>query len=329
MSISQGKYLFGIITSIITFIIMISGLILLILHYEYTNFNWTSQFYYRNLSILNLTSIIFTFINSINLFFSFYFFNISTIIFNIIISIIFTIFNIIISILNLTASNIKENSSTNLCQKNLTGIFSDFNILDNYFHLVDEYLCSYDCPCILINQSAYEDFHDFTIIKNHSQIVYDQFKYMNVTFDLNDDFSKAKSFKDCSRTIQGLAKMHFLKDKKILEKIDTFKIDNFYKFWGKIEKKFHCTGWCNNYYISQKNSSEENVRFITKYLFSDINGGVVKNIGCMHRIIDWLPKIIFYFGCLLLISNLLIILPFFSIFFNIQQNINSPIENIE
>ncbi len=328
MSISQGKQLYGYLISIITFIIIIIELVLLILHYEYTNFNWTTKLYYRNLSILNLISIIFTFINSINLFLSLYFFDISKFIFYILISIIFTIFNIIISIINLKASYIKKNSLTNLCQKNLTGIFSDFIIFDNYFHLVDEYLCSYDCPCIFTNQSAYEDFKDTTKVNNHSQIVYDQFKYMNTSFDLNDDLLKAKSFKDCSRTIQGLAKMHFLKDKKVAEKINKFKIDNFYKFWGKIEKKFHCTGWCNNYYISQKNASENNVRFITKYLFSDINGGVVDNIGCMHRIVDWLPKIICIFGCLLLISNLILIPPFITLFFTQQQQ-NNNIENIE
>ena len=327
MSMSQEKVIFGYLISIISFVIIISGFILFILYYEYTNFDWTTKFYYRNLSKLNLTSIIFTFINIITLFLSFFLFNISKIIFFILTSICFTIFNIIISIINLKASNIKKNSLTNLCQKNLTGIFSDFNILDNYFHLVDEYLCSNDCPCILTNQSAYEDFKEITKVNNHSQIVYEQFKYMNITFDLNDDFLKAKSFKDCSRTIQGLAKMHFLKNKNVVKKIDKFKIDNFYKFWGKIEEKFHCTGWCNNYYISQKNASEKNVRFITKYLFSDINGGIVENIGCMHSIVDWLPKIICWFGCLLLISNLIIIAPFISLFFYKNKPENNRIED--
>ena len=49
---------------------------------------------------------------------------------------------------------------------------------------------------------------------------------------------------------------------------------------------------------------------MSKYLFSDVNKGVVRNRGCMHRLIDWLPKVINTFGSVLLIIGVILIFVF-------------------
>ena len=42
--------------------------------------------------------------------------------------------------------------------------------------------------------------------------------------------------------------------------------------------------------INRDNVEDGKYHIMTKYLFSDVNKGVVRNRGCMHRLIDCLPR---------------------------------------
>lgn len=84
------------------------------------------------------------------------------------------------------------------------------------------------------------------------------------------------------------------------------KMNDFMTFWGRIEKKFDCNGWCESSYTGE----DGKYHIMTKYLFSDVNKGVVRNRGCMHRLIDWLPKVINTFGSVLLIIGVILIFVF-------------------
>ena len=124
------------------------------------------------------------------------------------------------------------------------------------------------------------------------------------------DKERASSFLHCSKEIQSLAKSYFIDELIAKNNTNIFEIDNFYNYWKRIEEKFKCTGWCNNKYIDRDN----NTRIVAKYLFSSIDGGIVKNRGCMKSVIRWLPKIMNAFGSTLLCTGFFMLIPlFFSI----------------
>jgi hypothetical protein len=55
------------------------------------------------------------------------------------------------------------------------------------------------------------------------------------------------------------------------------------KFWelmAILEHKFECTGWTDGRYVDRLNQE----KFISKYLFSDINRGIPKKSGCLQFI---------------------------------------------
>ena len=98
-----------------------------------------------------------------------------------------------------------------------------------------------------------------------------------------DDPSKVTRLQDCPKDVIDKVKLTF--DALKISKIN-IKMNDFMTFWGRIEKKFDCNGWCESSYTGE----DGKYHIMTKYLFSDVNKGVVRNRGCMHRLIDWLPR---------------------------------------
>ena len=220
------------------------------------------------------------------------------------------IFALGVAIFALVAGAIGKDDYTKMCNKNYTGIFEDFKVLDELMFIADQTLCSDKCLCNEIkNQSALEDFNDFynekLRIPNGDSDISPAFNNGTVAERLvlkYDKNSNVKRLQDCPNVFESVKSQFNEKTKSKLN----IKIEDFMTFWGRIEKKFDCNGWCETSYIGE----DSNYHIMSKYLFSDVNKGVVRNRGCMHRLIDWLPKVINTFGSVLLIIGVILIFVF-------------------
>ena len=218
------------------------------------------------------------------------------------------ILTLAVAIFALVAGAIGQDEYTKMCNKNYTGIFEDFKVLDKLMFEADKMLCSDKCMCNLnTNESALEDFNDFyneKIRKNGDGLspAFDNFivaTALNLKYNTTSNITRLQ---DCGDENINSVKAAFgaLQISKI-----NIKMDDFMTFWGRIEKKFDCNGWCESSY-----TDGNTYHIMSKYLFSDVNKGVVRNRGCMHRLIDWLPKVINTFGSVLLIIGIILIFVF-------------------
>ena len=82
-----------------------------------------------------------------------------------------------------------------------------------------------------------------------------------------DDPSKVTRLQDCPKDVIDKVKLTF--DALKISKIN-IKMNDFMTFWGRIEKKFDCNGWCESSYTGE----DGKYHIMTKYLFSDVNKGV-------------------------------------------------------
>ena len=113
----------------------------------------------------------------------------------------------------------------------------------------DKTLCSEKCMCNLnTNESALEDFNDFYNEKlRGDKLVFPAFddkvgSSMNLKYNSTSNVTKLQ---DCGDTVINSIKAEFeaLKISKL-----NIKMDDFMTFWGRIEKKFDCNGWCESSY---------------------------------------------------------------------------------
>ena len=292
----------------------ISSLVLSIIQFPYTRLHWMNKGGWRHLGGLGISGVAVQFCFCVFSILTFSIFSNKKLLLFIysIIQLVGSIFVLFISIFTLVGAQHYKNEDTNLCNKTLSNFFSSFFVLDDYFHIVDQYLCSKDCQCVFTNISAYQEFSIKKVAIPEPEIITEQWKYMKQysIYKKKGDKKRASSFLDCSEEIQSLAKSYFIDELIAKNNTNIFEIDNFYNYWKRIEEKFKCTGWCNNKYIDRNN----NERIVAKYLFSSIDGGIVKNRGCMKSVIRWLPKIMNAFGSTLLCTGFFMLIPlFFSI----------------
>lgn len=292
----------------------ISSLVLSIIQFPYTRLHWMNKGGWRHLGGLGISGVAVQFCFCVFSILTFSIFSNKKLLLFIysIIQLVGSIFVLFISIFTLVGAQHYKNEDTNLCNKTLSNFFSSFFVLDDYFHIVDQYLCSKDCQCVFTNISAYQEFSIKKVAIPEPEIITEQWKYMEKysIYKKKGDKKRASSFLDCSEEIQSLAKSYFIDELIAKNNTNIFEIDNFYNYWKRIEEKFKCTGWCNNKYTDRDN----NTRIVAKYLFSSIDGGIVKNRGCMKSVIRWLPKIMNAFGSTLLCTGFFMLIPlFFSI----------------
>ena len=164
--------------------------------------------------------------------------------------------------------------------------------MDSYFKVADQLLCSNECPCKFNKIKAYDDFK-----------YGDNGKYYNYfkSFSIDND-NGAINFNECSFMSKATVFGKINTDESIKE-IGELNFDDFYKFgvyYGRIEKQFKCTAWCKKSYYDEY--TKENKKFY-KYIFSDVNGGVVRNVGCMNLFRVWLVRFLKAYGSLILIDG--------------------------
>ena len=299
----------GIFWSIFFGCIGISSLVLSIIQFPYTRLHWMNKGSWRHLGGLGISAVSVLFVFCILSIITFILFIEKKIIILIycITELAASIYVLFVSIFSLIGAQRYRNEKTDLCEEQLSGFFSHFLVLDDYFHIVDNFLCSESCECVFSNKSAYQEFSTINIANPEPQIVSDQWQYMknHVIYNKKGNKTRAYSFSQCSDDIQALAKSYFIDEIIAKNNTDVFEINNFYNYWKRIEEKFKCTGWCNNKYLDTNNEE----RIVAKYLFSNIDGGIVKNRGCMKILSSWLTKIINGFGSTLLCAGFFMLFP--------------------
>lgn len=203
-----------------------------------------------------------------------------------------------VSVIALCAGSMKVNEPTLECKAKTGGIFDHFNSLDAYFKYVDLNLCATleknntECLCRFTNYTAIDDF------LYHADF-YNEYKRYKFT---EDKKLGAIQIQNCPLAIEeAIAEIN--KDSRITTDIGSQDLDSFAKFaayWGRIEERFKCTGWCSNSYtISGEGKEEKDRHYLHKYMFSDINYGPVRQT-CMKPVIKWVSKTLLAFGTLTL-----------------------------
>lgn len=176
------------------------------------------------------------------------------------------------------------------CDTELEGILEMWDNIDRYLQFADSLHCSPQCPCYMTdatrkkfqtNSKALEMYNIWEVYtKNYG--------------DNGRDKTYEFSLDDCPQDIKDEIVTRYIEDKSSLGK--WIKPEVFATYWSRIEEKFNCAGWCVTTYVD-KYSMQEKTMY--KYVFSDINRGVVTNLGCLHQIVDWIPVYVGWFaGCI-------------------------------
>ena len=179
------------------------------------------------------------------------------------------------------------------CNTQFKGLFQAWNSIDIYLQAVDEIFCSKKCPCYL-NRTTSIKFLQNSLIA----------PYYNLWF-ISEVKNPPKKFQDCGEVEYNQAFNNYLMRNAYFKY--TLIHNKFEKYFGFIEKKFKCTGFCGlNYYNENTLTNSK----IVKYLFSDVNN-VPENFGCFEQILQYLKRNLFNFGILLIllfISQLLLLI---------------------
>ena len=194
----------------------------------------------------------------------------------------------------LIGASIQHNKDNILnCNNNrLTGVFNIWNNIDIYLHYADSVHCSESCICNM-HANTINTFKESELTLN----VFSEWKY-------KEKNESAFTFTNCPQYAKDEVNARYI------EHIKRYKNDNnnwideykFAKYWEYIERKFECSGWCEIKYNDPYTLQEKQMY---KYVFSDINNGIVKHLGCLNRIIKWIPKMLSAFsGCILICAFL-------------------------
>ena len=197
------------------------------------------------------------------------------------------IFSFSVAVYVLVSSQIGNNELTQSCSQGYKGIFKHFLDVDKVMTKIDEKLCSSECPCNFNTDSGLEAF-----LQNAT--IYDDFMDRYWKLHSDDDPDLVKNIKECYE------KKGYISGLNNNAQIKVGKINKFFKFWERVEKKFDCTGWCSNNYIGEYAQK----KFIYKYLFSDVSRGMPKRM-CMNPYKNWLVRMLKAYGSLLLIASVL------------------------
>lgn len=204
------------------------------------------------------------------------------------------LFALAIAIFGLVSSSVGVAAEYVGCNTKFKGLLDFWTNFDQLFIYIDLGLCSTDCPCDFSSQAI-------TAFTSNSTVkpFYDQWTQPG----------KAISFDNCTNLKTVVIDAFHAYDAANGNHSGTIDIDKFGKYWNFIENKFNCTGWCKDYYdfsgtINSNTVSSYKGAFF-KYLYSDINRGIVENVGCLKSIMDWLPPIIRAYGIVGLIASVI------------------------
>lgn len=288
----------GIVTIIIYFILGISPIVISGILYKLIYYPWATEGTMRHLGVLNIISSVLLIINVIMglIFFSGKFESFMYRTYYIIIEFLSIIFIFAVSIITLIGSIINWRNTHATCNYKYKGVFKNFYLLDPIFQRAEQLLCSQDCKCLL-KERAYNEFTKEEV----------NYAIKNFT-DNESDPTAATKLSECPNYRSYF--YDILDDPEIKNAFGSIQLKEFENFWGYIEKKFKCNGWCNTTYEYFEDDKLLSSRMV-KYSFSDVNNGFVEHAGCEDRYNRWLQRCLKALGSMFLITSVFMGFNFF------------------
>jgi hypothetical protein len=195
------------------------------------------------------------------------------------------LFNIAIAVFAIVAASHGWVNTYLGCNGRFNGVMETWRGIDSYLQRVDQSLCSNTCPCYFTNITDFVN--NSTLAPYYGQWV------KSIT-----PAGGVVSFLNCSQAVQNNAIANARASDVYFDPAGDFKADRFYNYMGNVEIDFECSGWCN---VTYQNTQTGNTMVMFKYMFSDINRGVPKRLGCLNSVIEWLPPYLNAFGAMTLL----------------------------
>lgn len=189
------------------------------------------------------------------------------------------------------------------CDEESTGLLTIWDNIDEYFILAHSLVCSPLCPCTMTYETAAK-FNEHRFAHSYLDTMVENADY----FRTSDKKSKF-NIDYCDRSAQHqIFKMYESNPNNTMTDLNYRK---FKKYFKKIEENFECSGWCTTSYTNAFTLKKQKMY---KYIFSDINKGVVKYPGCLNRVLYFVyvftsicASFLLFCGALLLV-NLIILM---------------------
>ena len=183
--------------------------------------------------------------------------------------------------------------------------------LDKYMALVDENLCSQNCPCDITYITMFShlpNFQDWTL-KPLSRV----YNFQSCPFLVRNATIGASNATDYSISFNS----------NYRNQVDSYDEQQFFDTWKYIENTYRCTGFCNTTYINSQNK----IVSMYKYLFSDINNGIPQNKdGCYKAIVNYTASYFSSYGSYILIISIFMLLILINLFSYVCSS--DPLEEV-
>jgi hypothetical protein len=158
------------------------------------------------------------------------------------------LFTFAVAIFGLISGSVAKLDDLIGCNTNYTGILSAWNHIDKYLITADDNFCSSACPCSITNITGFTN--NMSILTNYT---------------LWDKTGTATAFQNCSSTVKETATAAY---NEAANDTTSFNDTSFMKYFGTIEEKFNCSGFCTTSYQTNGGLT---TKTMYKYLFTDIN----------------------------------------------------------
>ena len=154
--------------------------------------------------------------------------------------------------------------------------------------LAHSVLCSPLCHCYA-NYSLKEQMEINFFTK-------ETFSHLSNYITFTDD-EQAFNINNCKNGIETIREIYQSNPNNTNSHIRIKNFKRFREYWKRIENRLKCTGWCITKYTNPFTLQNDTM---IKYVFSDINKGIVKYPGCLNRIVNWIPSLVAVVGALLI-----------------------------
>ena len=290
----------SLVTILIAFAFSLAAVIVSAIDYDVLDVDWNNS-PWRHLGVLQIASTIFaTVISLIGILINIICFQEKSILglvilfyFNfqyIVLLIVSALFSIAIGIFNSIGGVIYHKSNHLIgCDTELTGILKLWENIDEYLILAHSVVCSPLCKCEVkpsVKTQMKINFFTKETYEHISQYMTDGDEDSDVSFSINN----------CpSSVLEAIQEIYQSNPNNTHTRIKNFK--KFNNYWKQIEKRFKCSGWCRTKYTNPYTSQNDTM---IKYIFRNINKGVVEYPGCLNRLINWIPSMVAVVGALLI-----------------------------
>ena len=295
----------------LSLILAIASIVIVALHFRYTNMSWTNQFF-GYLGAIELSCIIFLWLIIIIGFIAIITTKTGCLIILAILLFLGYLFVLFLAIIIFIGTRTRYWNEGLGCDTKYKGIYRAWRGIDVYIQAVDETFCGQSCKCYF-NRTTYTLFSRNTTTAPYLATWYTQ-----------DIAIKPKRIQDCPKSAYKNAYNKYLERNAYFKY--NFKQKWFDKYFGHVEDFFKCTGFCSLTYFNEYTQTTNKV---VKYLFSDVTKGIPLYFGCLPRFLDWLRKTLNAVAAMLLFVFVFLFVLFIIVLLLICENKNNDDENEE